>query len=134
MSRSSRVFSRDFKLSAIHRMLSGGNVSALARELGVLRKDLYKWRDSFRAWGPEGLRGRGRPRQSASADPAAAVASRAAPDDLRWARQRIEDLERKIGRQQMELDFFRQALRQVRASRQPSARPGVRSSTAKSGR
>ena len=36
-----RNFSREFKLSAVRRMLAGENVSALARELAVLRKDLY---------------------------------------------------------------------------------------------
>lgn len=35
-----RVFSRAFKLAAVRRMLAGENVSALARELRVLRKDL----------------------------------------------------------------------------------------------
>ena len=38
--RPNRVFSRKFKLAAVHRMLAGENVSALARELKVLRKDL----------------------------------------------------------------------------------------------
>ena len=33
-------------------MLAGENVSALARELKVLRKDLYFWRDRFRSGGP----------------------------------------------------------------------------------
>ena len=42
-------------------MLAGENVSALARELKVLRKDLYVWHDRFRSGGPDALRGRGRP-------------------------------------------------------------------------
>src|SRR5205823_5110264 len=48
-SSTARNFSREFKLSAVRRMLAGENVSALARELAVLRKDLYVWRDRFRA-------------------------------------------------------------------------------------
>ena len=36
-----RVFSREFKLSAVRRILAGENVSALSRELKVRRKDLY---------------------------------------------------------------------------------------------
>ena len=53
MSKSARrVFSRKFKLSAVNRMLKGENVSELAREPQVLRKDLYVWRDHFRAGGP----------------------------------------------------------------------------------
>src|ERR1700716_3835726 len=56
-----RVFSREFKLKVVRRMLAGENVSALARELKILRKDLYVWRDRFRSGGPLALRGRGRP-------------------------------------------------------------------------
>ncbi|MBV8133452.1 MAG: transposase, partial [Alphaproteobacteria bacterium] len=40
-----RIFSREFKVSVIRRMLAGENVSAIARELQVRRKDLYVWRD-----------------------------------------------------------------------------------------
>ncbi len=62
--RSPRIFSREFKLAAVRRMLAGENVSALSRELTVLRKDLYVWRKRFRAGGAEALRGRGRPRKA----------------------------------------------------------------------
>jgi transposase-like protein len=54
----SRVFSRAFKLAAVRRMIAGEDVSALSRELRVLRKDLYYWRTRFRAGGPEALRGK----------------------------------------------------------------------------
>ena len=47
----SRVFSRAFKLAAVRRMMAGEDVSALSRELQVLRKDLYYWRTRFRAGG-----------------------------------------------------------------------------------
>ena len=36
-----RVFTRDFKLGAVSRMLDGENVSSLARELEIRRKLLY---------------------------------------------------------------------------------------------
>jgi transposase-like protein len=77
-----RVFSREFKLTVVRRMLAGENVSALARELKVLRKDLYAWRDRFRSGGPEALRGRGRPRKAETAVRAASgknAGDRAAP-------------------------------------------------------
>jgi transposase len=112
-------------------MLSGENVSALARELEVLRKDLYKWRDSFRSRGPAGLRGRGRPRRSEQIgipEPAPP------PDERAKAKRRIAELERKIGQQHVELDFFRQALRQVREARRPSDGPGDKASTPSSRR
>ena len=72
---SPRVFSRDFKLGIIRRILAGENVSALGRELRLTRKDLYAWRDRFLAGGPEALRGRGRPcKAGASAASGAAAA------------------------------------------------------------
>src|SRR6266436_4759077 len=76
-----RVFSREFKLSAVRRMLAGENVSALARELAVLRKDLYVWRDRFRGGGPDALRSRGRPRKVGLTEPSVPTApSQPAPD------------------------------------------------------
>jgi len=42
---------------------------------------------------------------------------------------RIADLERKIGQQQLELDFFRAALRQVREQRLKQGEPGETPST-----
>jgi len=137
MSRKARVFSREMKLAALRRMLAGENVSALARELKLRRKLLYAWRDNFRRGGPEALRSRGRPRKSVSATSPEASASPAvvaAPDDLAKAKQRIATLERKIGQQQVELDFFRQALRQVRGKRRPSDGPGATASTPSSRR
>src|ERR1700704_6221947 len=130
-----RVFSREFKLAVVRRMLAGENVSALARELKVLRKDLYTWRDRFRSGGPEALRGRGRPRKAeavvsvAGGKPPAKAPAAPPATELGAARTRIAELERKIGQQQVELDFFRQALRQVKGARRPSNGAGVTGST-----
>jgi transposase-like protein len=133
MSKTARVFSREAKLAAVRRMLAGENVSALARELRLRRKLLYAWRDNFRSGGPEALRTRGRPRKSA---PVAAPEASPVPalDELAKAKERIAALERKIGQQQVELDFFRQALRQVRGKRRPSDGPGATASTRSSRR
>jgi transposase-like protein len=116
-----RAFGREFKLEAVRRLLAGENVSALARELKVQRNDLYVWRDRFRAGGADALRGPGRPRK---AEAGTTTGKLAAPDDplacqLDAAGKRIADLERKIGQQQLELDFFKRALRQVKASHRP---------------
>ena len=123
-----RAFSREFKLAAVRRLLAGENVSALARELKVQRNDLYVWRDRFRAGGADGLRGPGRPRKAAAASGVPAPGA-AATSPLDAAHQRIAALERKIGQQQLELDFFRQALRQVKGARQRSDGSGVTGST-----
>ena len=128
MPRKARIFSREFKVSVIRRMLAGENVSAIARELPVRRKDLYVWRERFRAGGAEALRGRGRPpKRVATAPPSAAA-------DLVVAQRRIAELERKIGQQQLELDFFQRALRQVGEVRQRSGAPGGTGSTRSSKR
>jgi transposase len=128
-----RVLSREFKLEAIRRLLAGENVSALARELKVQRNDLYVWRDRFRSGGADALRGPGRPRKAEAAVTAAtgAVPTPEAPaaSQLDAAHKRIAELERKIGQQQVELDFFRQALRQVKGARRPSDGSGVTGST-----
>ena len=136
MPKKPRVFSREFKLMVVRRMLAGENVRALAREVKVLRKDLYAWRSRFRSGGAEALRRSGRPRKAevlAIGKPAEAIPEvPAAEFDV--ARQQIAALERKVGQQQVELDFFRQALRQVKETRRPSAGPGVMGSTRSSKR
>ena len=139
-----RLFSRDYKLAALRRMLAGENVSALARELGVRRKYLYQWRERFRAGGPLALRSRGRPTkaevlamqagETAPDIPAASLPQAAPPDALTTAQRRIAELERKVGQQQVELDFFQRALRQVRDVRQRSGAPGGTASTRSSKR
>lgn len=125
MSKKKRSFSAETKLSVVKRMLSGVAVRELAKELRVSRTFLYRWKDRYRAYGAAGFRvPRGRPAKKMGV-----VDSRAKPtDDLEAARQRIAELERKIGQQQLELDFFRQALRQVREARQPSDGLGAKSS------
>jgi transposase len=136
---SHRVFGREFKIGIVRRILAGENVSALARELRSTRKDLYVWRDRFLAGGPEALRGRGRPPKAAAAGLAASsTEEKALPDtpaaELEAAHRRIAELERKVGQQQVDLDFFRQALQRVKGARRLSAGPGVTGSTRSSKR
>jgi transposase len=101
----------------------------------VLRKDLYAWRKLFRAGGAEALRPLGRPRKG---DGVIGSRVRKQPRDVAsgdtGAPERIAELERKVGQQQIELDFFRQALRRVREARRPNAGPGVTGSTRSSKR
>lgn len=144
-----RRFSREFKLAALARMAAGENVSALCRELGIKRKSIYEWRDRFRQGGPMALRSRGRPtkaevlamRPSAELAPAAGEAGAPAPmpppdppDKLARARERIVALERKIGQQQVDLDFFKGALQRIEASRRPSDGSGGTGSSPRSRR
>jgi transposase len=106
-----RVFSAAFKQSAVERLLGGETLSALAQELHLSRKVLYDWKEHYRQGGPGALRGVGRPRTPAptALSPPAASAQAA----LATAQKRIAELERKVGRQALELDFFEQALRRI---------------------
>src|SRR2546426_12491660 len=127
---SHRVFSREFKVGIVRRMLAGENVSALARELKFTRKDLYVWRDRFLAGGPEALRGRGRPPKAEAASLVASggQAEGPAPDtpaaELEGARKRIAGLGRKGGQQQGDLCFFWQAFQGGRGAGRPRPGPG----------
>src|SRR6202521_502354 len=115
-----RVYSREFKVSAVERLMAGESRAALSRELRVPSGQLYKWCMHFRRGGPEALRPARRPRKgfgTLDLEPS---------KDLATARKRISELERKVGQQQVELDFFQQALRQVGGARQPSDGPGGR--------
>jgi transposase len=111
-------FSRDFKLEALRRMQAGENVSVLARDLGVSRKSIYKWRDRYRLCGSNALRGRGRMTKAERAaheetliakKRAAKEARQASLEELARAQRRIAALERKIDQQQVERRDHRDA-------------------------
>jgi len=55
--------SREFKLEAI-RMMRGGDrpVAEIARELGLKRELLYRWRDEYDKKSDKAFRGSGRPK------------------------------------------------------------------------
>jgi transposase len=133
-----RRYGRDVKLAAVNRMLAGENVPLLAEEIGTTRKSLYAWRASYLRGGAQALRGRGQPwtaevepppRTSAAAPPLPRSGEQPALAELAHARGRISELERKVGQQQLDLDFFQHALRTIREERQPSDRSGVKAST-----
>lgn len=120
--RSPRVFSTEFKERAVLRLLAGEGFSALAAELGVRRKLLHDWVKAYRRDGVTGLnRKRGPKPGSHCATPPSA--RQHATDPLRHAQARIADLERLVGQQQVDLDFFRQALRFTGANSQSSTAP-----------
>jgi transposase len=126
MPRWARISSRELKLSVIRR-LAGENVSALARELQVGRKDLQVWRDRYRAGGAAALRSRGRPPKLVGTA-LAAVESWSVPDALATAQRRIAELERKIGQQQLELVFFSEPCGKSASRAESGAMPSRRSS------
>lgn len=106
-----RRFDREFKLKALERIGSGEPIGLLAAEFGVHRQLLYKWRDAFAGGEP---RRRGRP---SGAQALAGSVDQTGLSALELAERRIAELERKVGRQAVELDFFQGALRRIKASR-----------------
>lgn len=123
-----REYSQELKLSAVKRVLAGERVAAVAADLRTANGRIYNWVHHYRQGGVEALRPARRPRKGFG------VLELESGKDLATARRRIDDLERKVGQQQVELDFFRQALRQVGEARRPNDGPGVRTSTRSSRR
>jgi len=126
--RKRRSFTQAFKESVVARMASAESIRGLAAELNVDSRILYHWRDRFQTGGVEALRRVGRP---ARIDTAKIEASPSPIDitDPGEAQRRIGELERKIGQQQLDLDFFRAALRYVRERRLRKGVPGATAST-----
>jgi transposase len=123
-----RSFTQAFKQFAVARMAVVESIRGLAAELNVEQRLLYHWRDRFQSGGQEALRRIGRPSRAEAVE---SEASRAPLDvtDPADAQRRIDELERKIGQQQLDLDFFRAALRHVRDQRLKKGGTGETPST-----
>ena len=131
-----RKFSTPFKETAVRRLLAGESLAALSVELNIRRKLLYQWRDAYRDHGVAGFNRKrgvkpGTPRKPRNLSPPPDPGPGASPaEELAHARARIAELERKVGRQQMDLDFFQRALRLVEpAAPSPGGTMPTRSST-----
>jgi transposase len=106
--RTNRIFTTEFKERAVHRLDAGESASTLAIELGVRRKLLYAWRQAYCEQGVAGLNRKRGPKPGGRRS----VPEHTAPaDPLAQAQARVAELERLVGRQQVDLDFFRRALR-----------------------
>ena len=112
------VYSRDLKIAAMRALDAGSAAGEIARTYQLSPKLLERWRGEWRARGELAFPGIGR-----------RGADSPALDDAR----RIAELERKIGQQALDLDFFRRAFKRVNALRRKLAEPGATASTPKSG-
>jgi transposase len=126
-----KAFPTAFKLAAIKRLEAGEAVSPLARKLGVSRKVLHDWRKAWKLHGPAGLnRKRGPKPGPRKLRPLAEPAVKGSSGELAQARAKIAELERKIGQQALDIDFFHKALRALEAAdRQGSIAPASRKSS-----
>ena len=107
--RKKRIYTEEFRRLAVGRMKGCRNVSALAEELDVPRRLLYRWQMRL-----EG---------------------RVAPIAPRFAGLEDENrqLKQLLAERTLELDFFKGALQKVKARRQSSESSGAKASTTRSG-
>src|SRR5215467_6841280 len=96
---------------AVARLKSCDNIGALAQELGIHRRLLYKWRDQLE------------PVEHGEPVPST-------PE----LRQQVRQLKRLLAEKTMEVDFFKGALQKVEARRQRSSNSGEPTFTSKSGK
>jgi len=122
-----RQFPEGLKRSAVRRVVAGEAVATVARSIGVDRRRLDDWCGKYQEGGEQNLRRVGRPSKRA------ALARQSGPegplDELTAARRQIADLERKVGQQQVDLDFFRRALRLAGGTRRAPPALGAAGST-----
>lgn len=124
-----RVFTAEFRVEVAKRILAGESVSKLHHELAIKRSVLYRWRDAYRQKGMAGLdRPIGRP--PGVPNPSTPRSGASAEDTLR---SEIATLQRKVGEQAMQLDFFAKAFKRVKESSRNSSKTGATASTERSG-
>ncbi|HZT68183.1 MAG TPA: transposase [Terriglobia bacterium] len=106
-------YSRKFQRMAVERMENCDDVEALAKELGVTRRCLYKWRRKLETVEP--------------GEEASRPGTRAASH-----RREIEKLKRLLAEKALEVDFFKGALQKVEARRRSRGDSDGTASTSRS--
>ena len=104
----------EFKRMCGERMKQCNSIGALAKELDIHRRMLYRWRDQLE---PAEKR-EGSPPQSGEAR----------------LRHEVNQLKRALAEKTLEVDFFKGALQKIEARRQPQDVTGAKASTTKSGK
>jgi transposase-like protein len=126
LSNKNRVFTGEFKAGVAQRIVNGESVTALYLETQIKRSVLYRWRDAYRKDGAAGLqRPAGRP-------PGVPNPPRPVAGPQEASARRIVELERKIGQQALDIDFFRRAFKRVKESRRKNTADGATASTERS--
>ena len=110
-----RRYLEHFRQVAVERLRGCENIVALAKDLGVSRRQLYRWRDEL--------------------DPEEPGLGKAAGGKSRVStlRKEVNHLKRVLAEKTLEVDFFRGALQKVEARRQSNNSSGEKASTTKFG-
>lgn len=112
-----RRFSREFKIAAVRRVMEGEELCKVARDLEVRYDVLWKWKKTVVEKGEEHLYEVGRRK------------GQPPPSGNESKDRRIAELEKLIGRQQMEIRFLDRALRQVEELRRQKNDDGAAASS-----
>jgi transposase len=100
MSLSRRRFTKEFKEAAVRRLELGAAIAEVARACEVNPNVLHRWRRELRDHGIKAFSGNGKSRVEEN---------------------RIAELERKVGRQALEIDFLERCLQHVEEQRKLQA-------------
>jgi transposase-like protein len=110
-----RQYTKEFRQMCVERMKQCDNIGALAKELGIHRRMLYRWRDQLEP---------------------VEKGEEPGPQRLGEARlrQEVSRLKQALADKTLEVDFFKGALQKVGARRQQQDVTGAKASTTKSGK
>lgn len=115
-----------FRTEIVEKMVSGINVTALAKLHKLPRSMMYRWREAYRNQGPAGLEGvQGRPPKKTSSVRKTAPRQPVSVEER--LRERIAELERKVGQQAVEIDFFRGVFKRLEELPKAKRRGGAAS-------
>jgi transposase len=129
MSKQHREFTAEFRAEIAKRIVEGESVSTLHQEFQIKRSVLYRWRDRYRKEGEAGLE---RPVGRPPGVPNPTIPKPGVSQEEALRRQ-VAELERKLGQQTLQLDFFKRAFKRVKESRPNNGSTGATASTRKSG-
>ena len=112
-----RRFSRGFKIAAVRRVLEGEQMAAVARDLSIGTELLWRWEKRVSEKGEEHLY------EIGQREPGVPISRDASHQ------RRIAELERLVGRQQLEIRFLAEALHRVEELRPQKKNDGVAASS-----
>lgn len=97
---SRRTYTKEFKEAAVRRLELGGSIAEIARACEVNPNVLHRWKRELRDHGVKAFQGNGKSRAD---------------------QNRIAELEQKVGRQALEIDFLERCLQHVEEQRKLQA-------------
>jgi transposase-like protein len=100
MGLSRRKFTKEFKEEVVRRLELGASLAEVARACEVNPNVLHRWKRELRDYGVKAFAGNGQRRAE---------------------EQQVTELERKVGRQALEIDFLRRCLQHVEEQRKLQA-------------